>query len=375
MSLLLLSPHFQNGGTGYGDWLKAKPRVVKLCGAFPTDSIPADTLVIGRATVTDDGVSPDMGAPEKVAQDYFFGKVLPVARLNPWIKYWEAQNEPGWDKGKTAEQYRADMRWYARYHAEFTRLCWEHGLFGVIGSWSVGTPYLPAAADSVIFTPDDAAKIWDSYTPALAAIRSYGAVFSRHSYGAFNEWLALRHRADYRAFKRLGYGDIKIVVTECGEDFVEGSKPWKLDPRYNGNLRTYFDKYLAPLEFELRKDADYLIGATVFTLGTGGGGWENFDVASNEIGGWMQQLANTGIITTPTPPTPIKEKPLYSIPGAGFLRQYYYGRSIKRPVIRDKPDKHELDIFEEQPYGGLRGVWKRVTSKESGLDWWMREGV
>lgn len=369
---LLLSPHFMTGGTGYADWLKAKPRVVKLCGAFPRDPIAPETFVIGRATVANDGVSPDMGAPEKVAQDYFFGKLLPVARMNAWIKNWEAQNEPSWDTGKTAEQYRADMRWYARYHAEFAKLCWEHGLLGVIGSWSVGTPYLPPAANSTTFTPDDAARIWDDYVPALHAIRNYGAVFSRHSYGAFNEWLALRHRADYRAFKRLGFGGINHVITECGEEFVDGSSAWKVNPKYGGSLRSYFDSYLVPLEFELRRDAHYLIGATVFTLGTGGGAWEYFDVASNEIGGWMQQLANTGIITPP--PTIPDEKPLFSFSGAGHVYRFYSAPALDKPVT-PRVVSHVIDVFEMRPYGGPAGVWARVTRKDSKVSLWMRMGV
>jgi hypothetical protein len=87
----------------------------------------------------------------------------------------------------------------------------------------------------------------------------------------------------------LGYGDIPLLITECGVDGLVGNRPgpteaggWKdfVDTWLEAGLRNdpsgvYMDQ-LIWYDSELQKD-DYVKGATIFVLGASPG-WESYDI-------------------------------------------------------------------------------------------------
>lgn len=282
---IFTGPHAMLGATGLDDWMLARPSIAVLAGSFPFIQSP-HTLLIGRATLGNDSLDPDIGDPLQQAERYFYNYVLPTAQSNRHIKTWVSQNEPRWDNSWDVQQAREAIRWYAKSHKHFASLCYRHELRPGIGQWSVGTPSFPGAD-----TPTEAASIFNDYGEALAAVDNYRGIITRHSYGWHNEWLSLRHRADYRIFKGMGFANTKIATTEAGAEMLLNIDPPMRPFREQFPNHTDYMSWILQYELEQQKDWQYHLGSALFTIGTGGSGaWNNYDVAGTSIPSLMQTL-------------------------------------------------------------------------------------
>jgi hypothetical protein len=246
-----------------------------------------NTILIGRLGL---GRQLDLdGDPITLARQ-FVDELMPIAgdpaRFEAFDA-WEAYNEPLAD---SAEK----MKRLADFEAERVRLLGEQGIRSVIGNFATGHPDLP---------------LWPDFTPALDAARQYNGYLGLHEYSApimqwgfgalqpdngpdegDEGWLTIRYRKVYRhQLQPLGYGDIPLLITECGVDGLVGNRPgpteaggWKdfVDTWLEAGLRNdpsgvYMDQ-LIWYDSELQKD-DYVKGATIFVLGASPG-WESYDI-------------------------------------------------------------------------------------------------
>jgi hypothetical protein len=244
---LKLGPHHLSGGeTDTLEWLRLKPAVAKVyaCGFELAAARSPETLFIGRPE--EHFLKSLSGDPAALARQMAAEVYAPLSRMYPGVQAWEGPNEV--NPGNVAE-----MQWYSAFLA---RLGYEINALGhmpVMGAWAVGTPEQ---------------TMWGYYRPVLEMLRDTGGLHSRHCYGPLNRYYALRYRDDQAAFRALGF-DPRVVITECGADFIAG------DPVFTGGWRRiwasereYWANWLRPFKDELDKDA-YVLGATVFTVGTG----------------------------------------------------------------------------------------------------------
>ena len=219
----------------------------------------------------------------------FVNDLLPIATEPTRMTYfdaWEGPNEPVADNVDK-------MKRLADFEAERTRLLAERGIRSVIGNFATGHPDLP---------------LWPHFEPALAAARQYNGYLGLHEYSApvmqylsgglqpngsdegDEGWLTLRYRKAYRQFLRpMGYGDLPILITECGVDGLVANRPGPADAKgWQDFIGTWLDNglrndppgvYMDQLiwyDEELRKDA-YIKGATIFLAGASPG-WETYDI-------------------------------------------------------------------------------------------------
>lgn len=233
MSLQKIGLHILSGYTGN----LGKPRIVKLVNPSAEYIRDVRGLVGDACTIvvrwTED--SQPLDNPVQNAHDWFDRRrplMVDVKAL------YEGYNE-------IADEQAGP---FAAFEVERLRLMHEAGRRSAVGSWSVGVPDVP---------------IWGTYAPVLGAMRE-GDALSLHEYWSdaidlANQW----HVGRWRLLPQLAH--IKIVVTECGRDRVEGRgwSGWKLDPNCNANA------YLAELRgYGMILDgAPNVLGATVFTAG------------------------------------------------------------------------------------------------------------
>lgn len=204
---------------------------------------------------------------------------------------WEGYNEPVAD---TPDK----MKRLADLEAERTRLLGEQGIRSVVGNFGAGHPPM---------------ELWEYFTPALEAVRQYKGYLGLHEYSApimqygFGKlqerggdegdegWLTIRYRKAYRHYLRpLGYGDIPILITECGVDGTVRPRPgpdeakgWRDFEEFwiENGLRTdapgvYMDQ-LIWYDSELQKD-DYVKGAAIFAAGASPG-WESYELLGRAL--------------------------------------------------------------------------------------------
>ena len=205
--------------------------------------------------------------PAKHAALVHYQAMKPYIKANPRVDFWCGPNE---DVVTTP----AEMAYYADFSAEYARLIALHhpGRAAALGGFATGTP------DHTL---------WPHWIEALQAMRQYHAIYHRHTYGDNNYYLGLRYRVDYAHFSQLGFGDVRMVLTEAGADNAGTLKPWR--QYYNGDILRYYNELLEPLELLLEQDA-YVLGACIFTCG---GGWPDFDVDNTGLLPLLQNLANT----------------------------------------------------------------------------------
>ncbi len=290
-----LGPHVLRTASDLGDYIQARPAVVKLVGDWGlAPSIPEGILVIGRRHCDYDAQSQrSRGETPAEAAQRFINDQLATYQTNPAIKYWEGHNEPVWND-------EDGMGWYAQFEVERMRLMADLGLKCVIGNFATGSPRL---------------ELWPAFFPALRVARQYQAILGLHEYscpwmwwmtGKYqldpNEdqgdegWTTLRYRKIYRQYLiPNGLGDVPLVITECGIDPLVNPKPpgapsgtWRhlgsfwAEHDNEPDAADYYFRQLVWYDRELQKD-DYVIGATVFTWGNFGGAWEDFEVAGTEV--------------------------------------------------------------------------------------------
>ena len=291
-----LGAHILRPAADLGAYIQAGPAVVKLVGEWGlAHDISEGVLVIGRRHQAsyDAQLQRVSGKTPSEAAQQFVQDQLATYQSNPYITYWEGHNEPVWN---TAEE----MGWYAQFEIERMRLMAERGLKCVIGNYATGSPDL---------------ALWAAFLPALQAARQYHAILGLHEYSCpWMWWMTGKHQLDpnedegdegwttlrYRKIYRQhlipnGLGDVPLVITECGIDPLVQPQPpdspggaWKQLGSFwaerNGepDKADYYFRQLVWYDRELQKDA-YVIGATVFTWGSFGPPWSDFDVAGTDV--------------------------------------------------------------------------------------------
>ncbi len=248
-----------------------------------------DTLLIGRIQLEQMNLDAD---PLPLAQQ-FVDTLLPLAadpvRMAAFDA-WEAYNEPVAD---TVDK----MKRLADFEAERTRLLAAEGIRSVVGNFATGHPPL---------------ELWGDFSSALAAVQQYNGYLAVHEYSApimqfgfgalqLNNgadqgdegWLTGRYRKAYRQYLQpMGYGDIPLLITECGVDGLVGGRPGPADAHgwqdfvsmwLDNGLRNdppgvYMDQ-LIWYDSELQKD-DFVKGAAIFVLGASPG-WESYDISGH----------------------------------------------------------------------------------------------
>ncbi|HET89782.1 MAG TPA: hypothetical protein ENN99_03450 [Chloroflexi bacterium] len=291
-----LGPHVLRTVAELDDYIKAGPAVVKLVGDWGiAKDIPKSILVIGRKYEKqyDAQLQKNTGKTPRQAAQQFISDQLATYQSNPFITYWEGHNEPVWNNDE-------EMGWYAQFEVERIRLMADLGLRCVIGNFATGQPDL---------------ELWPTFLPAVRAAQQYQGILGLHEYSCpwmwwmtgkhqldpgadqgDEGWTTLRYRKVYRQYLiPNGLGNVPLVITECGVDPLVNPKPPNTEAgtwRQLGGFwaardnepdkADYYFRQLVWYDKELQKD-DYVIGATIFTWGSFGKPWSDFDVAGSAV--------------------------------------------------------------------------------------------
>ena len=292
-----LGAHVLRAVPELSDYIEAGAAVIKLMGDWGmAKDIPKSTLVVGRKFEGhyDAQLQRSSGKTPLEAAQQFVDDQLQEYKYNPAITYWEGHNEPVWNT-------KEEMAWYAQLEVERMKLMAAEGLKCVIGNFATGSPDL---------------ALWPAFFPAFKAAQQYGALLGLHEYSCpWMWWMTGKHQMDasadegdegwttlrYRKVYRQhlipnGFGDVPLVITECGIDPLVSPKPpevgvggtWQqLGGFWNRNdgksdKADYYYQQLVWYDKELQKD-DYVIGATIFTWGNFGRQWKAFEVAGSPV--------------------------------------------------------------------------------------------
>ena len=291
-----LGPHVLRTAPGLSEYLQARPAVAKFVGDWGmARGVPEGTLVTGRRATTyyDAQLQRNSGKTPRQAARQFVEDHIGLYRSDPHIRYWEGHNEPVWSSLE-------EMGWYAEFEIHRLRLMAGYGLKCVVGNFATGTPPL---------------GLWPAFLPACREAIKHEALLGLHEYScpwmwwmtgehqlsaSENQgdegWTTLRYRKVYRQFlEPHGLGNLPLVITECGIDPLVNPRPPGTPPgawRHLGgfwakhdnepNAADFYYRQLLWYDNELQKD-DYVVGATIFTWGSFGPPWEDFDVAGSEV--------------------------------------------------------------------------------------------
>jgi len=291
-----LGAHVLRSAPDLSEYIQAGAAVIKLVGDWGlARDVPDGILVIGRKYQADYDAQLQRatGKTPSEAAEQFVQDQLATYQSNPHITYWEGHNEPVWN---TEE----DMGWYAELEVVRMRLMADLGLACVIGNFATGSPSL---------------ALWPAFFPALQAARQHKAILGLHEYSCpwmwwmtgshqldpsadegDEGWTTLRYRKVYRQHLiPNGLGDVPLAITETGIDPLVNPKPpgapggtWRHLGSFwathdnEPNRADYYARQLIWYDKELQKD-DYVIGATIFTWGSFGRPWADFDVAGTDV--------------------------------------------------------------------------------------------
>jgi hypothetical protein len=273
-----------------------KPALIKTLNLDPNfaryikENSPT-TIVVGRLITDQLDLTADPIPLARAAASQLLETALEPTRFQ-YFDAWEAYNEPVAD---TVDK----MKRLADFEAERTRLLAEKGVRSVVGNFAAGHPPL---------------ELWRHFTPALDAVRQHHGYLGLHEYsapvmqwgfGALQStpgadegdegWLTVRYRKSYRHYLGpLGYGDVPLLITECGIDGTVQPRPGPSDAKgwhdfeafwRSGGLRAdipgvYMDQ-LIWYDSELHKD-DYVKGAAIFAAGASQG-WESYEILGRTI--------------------------------------------------------------------------------------------
>ena len=290
------------------------------------------------------------GDSPEVAARKFIESQKATYSANPQIGIWEGHNEPSFG-GPDDTGAISGMSWYGHYEAERLRLLAGLGLRGVIGNFSTGYPEI---------NKNDL-RMWSAFLPAVQAAKQYNGILGLHEYsspwmwwytGSYQTsncpggpnpprfpggelgdtgWLTLRYRQIYRyALQPAGLGNVSLVITECGNDRAGGgctdmpAGAWRdmldywngwdgsADPidYWRGSERDperYYAEQLKWYDRELQKDS-YVIGATVFTVGTDNSIWSQHDIARTRVSQFLIEHMRESPMEPP-PARPSEEEP------------------------------------------------------------------
>lgn len=291
-----LGLHVLKAAPDISEYIKSKPAVAKFVDELgAATNVPKGVLVIGRRYQGDYDaqLQKNSGKTPLEAAQQFVGDQKKTYQMNPHVKYWEGHNEPVWNNDE-------EMGWYAQFEVERMRLMAELGLKCVLGNFATGSPDL---------------ALWPAFLPALRVAKKYEAILGLHEYscpwmwwmtGKYQMdpnadegdegWTTLRYRKIYRQHLiPNGLGNIPLAITECGIDPMIGPQPpsspggaWKdlggfwSQHDNEPDKADYYFRQLVWYDKELQKDS-YVVGATIFTWGSYGPPWSDFDVAGTEV--------------------------------------------------------------------------------------------
>lgn len=219
----------------------------------------------------------------------------------PFFDGWETYNEPV--AGNVDE-----MKRWADFEAERTRLLGERGIRSVIGNFGTGGPPL---------------EMWEHFFPALQAAQQYDGWLGLHEYSAptiyylttrenmgrypgvspeDTGWLTLRYRQVYNQILIPNGLAIPLVFTELGVDGLVQNRPGPLDARGWHHFQQYWAEngfglwgpgaYVEQLVWfdEAMRQNDYVIGGCIYAM-AGSQDWESYDILGDAARVLQQYLA------------------------------------------------------------------------------------
>ncbi len=291
-----LGPHVLRANSDASEYIQSGLAIAKFVDELGMAvNVPPGVLVIGRRYQGDYDaqLQRNSGKTPLEAARQFIGDQKGTYQVNSHVKYWEGHNEPVWSNEE-------EMAWYTQFEVERMRMMADMGLKCVIGNFATGSPDM---------------ALWPAFLPALRAAKQYKAILGLHEYSCpWMWWMTGKHQMDpnadegdegwttlrYRKVYRQhlipnGLGDVPLAITECGIDPMVGPQPsespsgtWKSLGGFwsqhdnEPDKADYYFRQLVWYDEELQKD-DYVVGATIFTWGSYGKPWEDFDVAGTEV--------------------------------------------------------------------------------------------
>ena len=219
-------------------------------------------------------------------------RMLPYAddgARRPYFDGWETYNEPV--AGNADE-----MKRWADFEAERTRLLGDRGIRSVIGNFGTGGPPL---------------EMWEHFLPAVQVAQQYDGWLGLHEYSAptiyyltsrdnmgrypgvsaeDTGWLTLRYRQVYNQILIPSGLAIPLVFTELGVDgLVQAQRPGPQDTGGWHDFQQYWAEngfglwgpgaYVEQLVWydEAMRQNDYVIGGCIYAM-AGSADWETYDI-------------------------------------------------------------------------------------------------
>jgi hypothetical protein len=386
-----LGPHVLRAAPDIGDYLKAGPAIAKFVDELGmAKDIPEGILVIGRRFQGDYDaqLQKNTGKTPLQAAQQFIGDQEQVYSMNPHVTYWEGHNEPVWNDEE-------GMAWYAQFEIERMQLMADKGLKCVIGNFATGTPPL---------------ELWPAFLPAVQAAKQHQAILGLHEYSCpwmwwmtgkhqldpdadegDEGWTTLRYRKVYRQFLiPNGLGKVPLAITECGIDPLVNPKPegspsgtWKKLGSFwreqddEPDADDYYFRQLAWYDKELQKD-DYVVGATIFTWGSFGNPWANFDVAGTPVAKKLIAYTQQDPAKPFTHPTGgggvVEEEEARGLPRVQYKRTYVLlppnaDRSWARAAVKGTWDKERYTVGSSADDAGIGDLDERHVIAVNPQEW------
>lgn len=319
-----IGPHHMLGGADTERWLALSPTVAKFTDDFGAAmSARTETLTIGRRV--DDGLLDNQGfdvnrvrqqrIPQAAAAWYFDVVIAPKVASDPHLRAWEGPNEQHPEDDAAHQWYAEFCYWLASYIRGAGRV-------PVVGSFAVGTPALDQ---------------WRHYGLLAQGVRVFGGYLALHEYGPLDGAHSLRYRAVERELAAIGYPHTPMVITECGADFVAGQTPFRGDT-WRGDAARYWDELVGPYETALHAD-DYVLGATLFSSGDGGGAWPLFDVTGS---GLIERVEARAAALASQPPAPPSGEDEMTQADRDYIREQMAAIEAARAAVVERLDALEV---------------------------------
>jgi len=260
---------------GYGDFLRKITAANRVLSAVhcvddfgacaeaknPTAGGDPRTVTVGRVRGKEPIISVQKDPEDNAVE--FYAAVRSTWLSNPWIDYWEAQNE-----------IDSDYDWQKLFYLKLMELAEADGLKLALFATATGTPKQPHEDGGVAY-----AAIKDT---CLEAKRG-GHIMSMHEYGGLigsgtlrgtEPYHALRYRVLYD-YLRQHDAVVPLVISECAQN---------AGYQFPG-VEIFMEDFMW-YDSELKKD-NFVIGATIFTLGNWNDGATNFQEALPALGDYI----------------------------------------------------------------------------------------